>query len=103
MDMRMNGQIVLNFGIESDSAYKKYASPFIHPGGNIVAMGEPKDTANPKLLLWDLRYVKLGEGTTQTIFAHEKRILRGVFHRNGNSIMTISTDNTLGFIDYLIA
>lgn len=96
------GDTVLAFGLNETETSGKYINPFIHPNGHIVAMGEAKDMPNPKLHLWDIRYVDVNKQPPQSLYMHDKRIMRGVFHPTKSSLFTISTDLSLGRVDFKI-
>jgi hypothetical protein len=73
-------------------------------------MGEAKNVDRPRILLWDVRKPSVKDAITQEIFAHgiheyfltlERRVVRGLFHPKGNTIISLGIDKKIGFIDYL--
>jgi WD40 repeat protein len=73
-----------------------YIHPSWHPRGQLVVCG----SAAPMLHVWDVRYARTQ--APQTLPLHEKRVLRCAFHPSDECLVTISSDNHLGFSTYRI-
>lgn len=65
-------RIVAEFGYPSGGeSLSTYTSPFVHPDGFVVGMGQPKDSkGSNSVLMWDIRNTALNQGPTQEIKMH---------------------------------
>ncbi|ORX98168.1 WD40 repeat-like protein [Basidiobolus meristosporus CBS 931.73] len=95
-DRRSNNFSSLNFGFQQSDNLSRYMSPSFHPNGHLVAFGQNE----PKINIWDVRYIQQGRKSSQVLYLHERRILKSLFHPHQDTLISMSTDSSLAFTDF---
>ncbi|KAF9166130.1 hypothetical protein DFQ26_008634 [Actinomortierella ambigua] len=99
MDSRVGAQeTVLSLGFPVQDNISRYVAPSWHPSGGLISCGTTSGTC--KIHLWDIRWKNVERGPGQSINVHDKTILRAAFHPTHSMLASLSTDNTLAFIDF---
>ncbi|KAF9978637.1 hypothetical protein BGZ73_001290 [Actinomortierella ambigua] len=99
MDTRKGAQdTVLTLGFPSVENVSRYVAPSWHPTGGLISCGTTSGTG--KIHLWDIRWKNVERGPGQSISVHEKTIFRAAFHPTHSLLASMSSDNTLAFIDF---
>ncbi|KAG0057339.1 hypothetical protein BGZ83_011582 [Gryganskiella cystojenkinii] len=90
-------QPVLRFGFQSADNLSRHVVPSWHPEGALVSSGMQVE---PKINIWDVRWVDVHRGPGQSIEVHNKRVFKAAFHPRRSLITSMSADSALAFIDY---
>ncbi|KAK9701869.1 hypothetical protein K7432_011518 [Basidiobolus ranarum] len=95
-DRRSNNFSSLSFGFQQSENLSRYMSPSFHSNGHLVAFGQNE----PKINIWDVRYIQQGKKSSQVLYLHERRILKSLFHPQQDTLISMSTDSSLAFTDF---
>ncbi|KAG0237300.1 hypothetical protein BGW41_000258 [Actinomortierella wolfii] len=99
MDTRVGPQdTVLTLGFPAVENISRYVAPCWHPMGGLISCGTTSGTG--KIHLWDIRWKNVERGPGQSISVHDKTIFRAEFHPTYPLLASMSSDNTLAFIDF---
>lgn len=102
-DYRINS-LVHSFGTQETANLSRYVRPSWHIDGNLIASGtvSPADTVG-SIKIWDLRMMRPHNTNikpVKTINCDDRRIVRAEFSPDGHSLVGISTDGSITFVEF---
>lgn len=106
-DYRMN-LIVHSFGTQETANLSRYVRPSWHPDGNLIASGtvSPADSVGA-INIWDIRMMSSNGNNPNSVIkpvkminCEDRRIVRAEFAPDGRSLVGMSTDGSMTFVDF---
>ena len=106
-DYRCNS-IVHSFGTQETANLSRYIRPSWHPDGNLIASGtaSPADAVG-SINIWDIRMMRSNTNNSNQIIkpvkminCEDRRIVRAEFAPDGRSLVGMSTDGSMTFVDF---
>lgn len=107
-DSRTNS-VVHSFGTQETANLSRYVRPSWHPNGNLITNGtlSPADSVG-SINIWDLRMMKntsnsanlSGIKPVRMINCEDRRLVRAEFAPDGQSLVGMSTDGFMTFVDF---
>ena len=108
-DYRINS-IVHSFGTQETANLSRYVRPSWHPDGNLIANGtaSPADSVG-SINIWDIRMMRSNTNTNNSnsvikpvkmVNCEDRRIVRAEFAPDGRSLVGMSTDGSLTFVEF---
>jgi hypothetical protein len=106
-DYRMNS-ILHSFGTQETANLSRYVRPSWHPDGFLIASGtaSPADSVG-SINIWDIRMLRSNVNNhnsiikpVKTINCEDRRIVRAEFSPDGRSLVAMSTDGAMTFVEF---
>ena len=104
-DCRIN-TIVHSFGTLETANLSRYVRPSWHHGGNLIAIGtlSPADSVG-SINIWDIRMMKSSNNGSnikpvKMINCEDRRLVRAEFAPDGRSLVGMSTDGAMTFVEF---
>ena len=99
-----NNSVVHSFGIQETANLSRYVRPSWHSNGYLIANGtlSPTDTVG-SINIWDIRMMRNGSSSVRPvkmINCDDRRLVRAEFAPDGLSLVGMSTDGSLTFVDF---
>lgn len=99
------GQTVHRFGCAETANLSRYVRPSWHPSGDFIAIGtvSPSDSVHTGAIsIWDVRMLDRPPHPLRLVNCDERRYVRTEFAPDGRSLVAMSTDASLAFVDFAI-